>query len=266
MVTTENDGLMTYRDNAGNKSLLYPITKIGNVAGLDEALANKMPAVTGATAGNVPLLTAAGGLQDSGKQLTPAGIGAAPAGWGHIGMDLDNYFADDTLYTDAARSGMWWYVNRNSGTANMPEDVTWGYVLPLRLTDGIVKVLYADGTSGNICSTTYSNGVWSPWAHSAPTMAVGVEYRTTERWGGDPVYTCILSLGQKTDGKTVAIDAYNYIRYSATWGNNPLPLNDGSASFYFYLEVNGAGKYVKMHTAGIGESDAIVYLQLWFTK
>ena len=59
MVTTENDGLMTYRDNAGNKSLLYPITKIGNVAGLDEALANKMPAVTGATAGNVPLRTAA---------------------------------------------------------------------------------------------------------------------------------------------------------------------------------------------------------------
>ena len=265
MVTTENDGLMTYRDNAGNKSLLYPITKIGNVAGLDEALANKMPAVTGATAGNVPLLTAAGGLQDSGKQLTPAGIGAAPAGWGHIGMDLDNYFADDTLYTDAARSGMWWYVNRNSGTANMPEDVTWGYVLPLRLTDGIVKVLYADGTSGNICSTTYSNGVWSPWAHSAPTMVVGVEYLTAEMWGGKNVYTKLVDLGAAANNKTVQTSVTNVIRYAGTIGSLPVPFMTGQkfdGSFAAWLAVNSG--FVVLYETGLDGHNA--YVQLWYTK
>lgn len=38
-----------------------------------------------------------------------------------------------------------------------------------------------------------SDTEWSPWEHSNPPMAVGVEYRTTERFLGKPVYTKLFS-------------------------------------------------------------------------
>ena len=44
---------------------------------LTDGLAGKIDKVTRATAGNVPIFLAGGGVADSGKPLTPAGIGAA---------------------------------------------------------------------------------------------------------------------------------------------------------------------------------------------
>ena len=41
MATYEYNGLMTVKDAAGNKYLLYPITKAECVDGLEEALAAK---------------------------------------------------------------------------------------------------------------------------------------------------------------------------------------------------------------------------------
>ena len=38
MATVEKNGLLTYKDKAGNKHLLYPITKSECVYGLDDAL------------------------------------------------------------------------------------------------------------------------------------------------------------------------------------------------------------------------------------
>lgn len=58
-----------------------------------DAMAQKIPLVQGAAAGNVPLLNADGSLKDSGKPLTPAGIGAAPAG-----MFADNAGAHNSIY------------------------------------------------------------------------------------------------------------------------------------------------------------------------
>ena len=44
MATYEYNGLMTVKDAAGNKYLLYPITKAECVDGLEEALATKAAA------------------------------------------------------------------------------------------------------------------------------------------------------------------------------------------------------------------------------
>ena len=44
----------------------------------ESKIANKMNLVSSPTAGNVPVLTAQGGLADSGQPYTPAGIGAMP--------------------------------------------------------------------------------------------------------------------------------------------------------------------------------------------
>ena len=47
MATTENNGLLTYKDEAGNLHLLYPVTKAELVDGLDEVLEGKVDKVTG---------------------------------------------------------------------------------------------------------------------------------------------------------------------------------------------------------------------------
>ena len=42
MAVTENKGILTYIDAAGNKYLLYPITKADCIDGLDEAIVAKI--------------------------------------------------------------------------------------------------------------------------------------------------------------------------------------------------------------------------------
>jgi len=53
MATYEYNGLMTVKDAAGNKYLLYPITKAECVDGLEEALAAKAAATHHHAAGDV---------------------------------------------------------------------------------------------------------------------------------------------------------------------------------------------------------------------
>lgn len=236
-----------------------------NLAALQDAdaMAQKIPLVQGAAAGNVPLLNADGSLQDSGKPLTPAGIGSAPAGYG-LGEQTGKIINDPNTVILPGFYGL------NGGNSiNVPEDayayIRYGTLLVERRYNYIAQTAEYNGYRVHRYSID-SGGTWGDWEWENPPMAPGVEYRTTERYDGKVIYTRLLNIGKKADGKTLSIDGYNYVRYSATWGNNPLPLNDGSASFYFYIEVNGAGNYVKMHTSGIGESDAETYLQLWFTK
>lgn len=47
MATYERSGLLTYKDAAGNMYLLYPITKVENVDGLEDALAGKVSKIQG---------------------------------------------------------------------------------------------------------------------------------------------------------------------------------------------------------------------------
>ena len=45
--------------------------------------------------------------------------------------------------------------------------------------------------------------VWMPFEWEHPPMQIGVEYRTTERYGGSPVYVKAVDCGQIADGKEV---------------------------------------------------------------
>jgi hypothetical protein len=48
---------------------------------------------------------------------------------------------------------------------------------------------------------TYSYGTFTPWEWVNPPMASGVEYRTTERYGGKPIYTKRVNYGYITAGE-----------------------------------------------------------------
>lgn len=42
----------------------------------------------------------------------------------------------------------------------------------------------------------YNNGTWGVWEWTNPPCEVGIEYRTTERFKGWPVYTALIDAGQ----------------------------------------------------------------------
>ena len=48
-------------------------------------------------------------------------------------------------------------------------------------------------------SKTLYDGVWTPWEWQNPSMEVGVEYRTTERWNGKPIYRKLVNYSFDND-------------------------------------------------------------------
>ncbi|MGN1027788.1 MAG: pyocin knob domain-containing protein [Faecousia sp.] len=81
----------------------------------------------------------------------------------------------------------WWVIGDN--TANRPTDLSWGLVQVIRRTSAHV-LQEATSTTGRRCrrvTTDYPNS-WGEWEWENPTMALSVEYRTTEKFYGKPVY------------------------------------------------------------------------------
>lgn len=58
-----------------------------------------------------------------------------------------------------------------------------------------VQTLYPTISIGVILRRWRYSNTWSNWEWDNPPMALGVEYRTTERWQGKPVYVKAIDLG-----------------------------------------------------------------------
>ena len=133
-------------------------------------------------------------------------IAAAPGGYG-LGTyaeaipdnaDLNDYRLDG-IYGSATTSTI-------SSWANLPENwVPNEAVLSvafLRQKYGIQK-LYSVSSRTQACRAC-ANNIWKPWEYLNPPLALGVEYRTTERYLGKPVYCKLVNCGEIAGDKTVA--------------------------------------------------------------
>ena len=83
-------------------------------------------------------------------------------------------------------------------------------------------------TDGARAERTMVNGVWGEWERADPPMAIGVEYRTTERWNGKPVYAALVNVGAFPESGTrnapTGITATKVIRFSASFDYASLPI------------------------------------------
>ena len=124
-----------------------------------------------------------------------------PRQWG-LGSYAPKIVSD---LNNATQSG-WYYVTGD--TANRPisaEVSNVCLVLSRNSNPQTVQLLF------NVTSTAFelrrvcTNGKWSPWEWVNPPMALGVEYRTTERYLGKPVYVKVVDCGAmpNTTTKTV---------------------------------------------------------------
>ena len=62
-----------------------------------------------------------------------------------------------------------------------------------------------DITKGTLFKREKFESTWGPWEYINPPMAVGVEYRTTERYQGKPVYVKAVDCGAMANNKVVTI-------------------------------------------------------------
>lgn len=120
--------------------------------------------------------------------VTAPQVGAAPSGYGLGGSATES----DDLNT-ATNCG--WYIFHNQ-TENSP--FYYGTAMTLsrygtRLTQ-IAFNPFMNGC-GEICVRSHDGTEWLPWEYINPPMYLNKDYRTTERWGGKPVYVKRISFG-----------------------------------------------------------------------
>lgn len=124
--------------------------------------------------------------------VTIAQIGAAPAGYG-----LGDMLAEEPILADAHE--IWktgWYRVHPSVTANVPvSGVLRAEVYAYRY---VTLTLYSNEYLSNdttILRQCLVDGVWQDWEFVNPPMQLGVEYRTTKRHKGKPVYVVKMNMG-----------------------------------------------------------------------
>lgn len=187
------------------------------------------------------------------RGLTAADVGAAPAGYG-LGERAKRLTDADDI------NNIWqngWYCWGESTPANAP------IMSPGYGENGYIFMRVSNYDSNNILQEYWSlnqdsqflarrickNGTWSPMEWVNPPMQIGVEYRTTERFNGKPVYAQIVNCGaleartMKTVMLKIPVDWV--VSCTGMQGPNtnrhrqasPFYYNNGSAELVFYCSA-----------------------------
>lgn len=164
-------------------------------------------------------------LTDTQKTQARGNIAAAPDGFG---LGANGYPKPYTVITGETidtlnESGLFWYRDANapiypdggnSGTVGNLLNIAGSRANTLASRQIFYPYLpYGAVALGISCMRIQTNdGEWQPWEWVNPPMLLGVEYKTTERYLGKPVYTQIINCGSMPDigsEKSISIAAFN---------------------------------------------------------
>lgn len=123
------------------------------------------------------------------------------------------------------------------------------------------------------------SNAWQPWEWLTPPMELGVEYRTTERYLGKPVYCKVIDCGAVPDAntnKTVDFADLGISRIISWTGNVDvggntfaLPYQEigreaGNATIYVF--VNYDGITLRTDSRWFAENGGTAQCTIWYTK
>lgn len=145
--------------------------------------------------------------------------GAAPAGYGY-GEDLSIIHWDDSDGTKFEATIASLFINENASKVFRAKVVDYpacivsgngGYADVYVSSESAGLVVYYGMNYAGAPSVAFKQkfeGVWYPWEYANPPMLVGVEYRTTERFFGKPVYVRVCDFGSMPNAglREVAFD------------------------------------------------------------
>ena len=208
---------------------------------------------------------AAQSLTDAQKTQARGNIDAAPGGFGLGGVLVDapensEGFADANLIT---ATGFYRAV-RNVLYGG------WHYIIHLNY-DSATALQLAAYVSGEVYGVREKRlNVWGDWEHTNPPMELGVEYRTTERFWGRPVYYKIVDCGQIADNKQVEhgiVNMRDCISFQGLRGGMPMPCifnnNLSDPWSYYVADVNRTKITLACGTSAAGGN---CHVMLKYTK
>lgn len=179
---------------------------------------------------------AAQNLTDGQKTQARGNIGAAPGGFGGFGEAFVNLTASDITSEEQQNAQIDELYNRLQSNSSMQILVSPFINGGLFGTGfGVGRLYQRDSSYGGLDVAIYgyrflhkakTAGVWQPWEWVNPPMQTGVEYRTTERFWGRPVYYKIVDCGQIADNKQVEHGIANMrdcISFQGLRGGLPMP-------------------------------------------
>lgn len=165
-------------------------------------------------------------LTDGQKTQARGNIGAAPDGFG-LGKSAYSLLQVNPANIDACTAAGWYYYY----------DSAYGSLAGLAFSGGIFVIPSFTDTlqyffprsskpnPGTYAVRKLAGDTWTEWEINNPPMDLGVEYRTTERYLGYPVYIKLINLGSLPNaGSTKQISVRDLsirvpISMDLTWGN-----------------------------------------------
>lgn len=194
--------------------------------------------------------------------VTYAQVGAAPSGHG-LGEASKNSADINTEKVNG-------YFRTTSATANKPFQAGAGHVRSYNAEIAVQNLFRCSDGTEIVRYTTDGGATWKEdWAN--PPMALGTEYRTTERWDGSPLYTKLIDFGAlpNAESKSIAtgVQESNIKRAEviATNNSNTLQLP------YFLANGTLAVKHLFVSTnvqvtTNADYSGYNAYIRIWYIK
>ena len=196
-------------------------------------------------------------------------IDAAPGGFG-LGASLFSRVSAITMAQLNALYGTGWFCYNGEA----PYGFSSTFAVYQEQTSDLYKRQVITDLNGYTVERKMLNGEWQPFEWESPPMNIGVEYRTTERWGGAPVYTQLLDLGTITSSfyATVSIPGISgLIRATPNVGGTICGEVDasagGDASKFYFIAKKGTD-LVQFYAPQAGSTivGANLKAQIWYTK
>lgn len=191
--------------------------------------------------------------------ITAGDVGAAPSGfgWGNVLRDITVASREETYEefcakVDAVISAM---PDKTAALVRAYPPAIYGAAATtssiLHKANSNYCVLFNVGAADSTSSgwrMYKDNGTWYPFEMVNPPMKLGVEYRTTERYNGKPVYVQNVNCGALLEGPkltSVTIpNVENVIRFFGMFNRSPAPyiygtIDDPKTVYFRVLTGNG---------------------------
>lgn len=200
----------------------------------------------------------------------------APAGFG-LGGKSALLTAKDNLNNIKANG--WYYWHSDSVPANVPTMNHTSYMICMRVwtTDGgvccqeLMDMTDSVARGTKIQRTAYVDTFYD-WEWVNPPMFSGIEYRTTERWNGKPVYTALVDCGacvSPSKETTTELTCRQIIRHCGTVSGHSMPAINATmdnAWSAWAMVTNSDGRVKITVYCGTGMATERAYVQVWYTK
>lgn len=198
----------------------------------------------------------------------------APGGYG-LGQIAYGPTFDGELYNADGITGSGFYSCQN-GTPTK----NWGSILHIqsgdesRATQWFNPVFNWSGeldiTKDTVFKREKFESTWGPWEYVNPPMSIGVEYRTTERYMGKPVYTKVMDFGASPNNGMKNVDlgvpdvgkicGASFCYYVPSTGENGVMV-----SHIHYTGFLVSNRFVQLRT-NTDKTDTNFYVTVKYTK